>query len=112
MIKLMAFSGLFLLIPYVLAADNVDVQQPTQAIDQPMRLDLSIPEKDLDYKPDTSKNAYQESKEDEAKRQHCADLSRQIDALKGKFKPTRRSALINQHRAECMNKESWQNNPN
>jgi predicted component of type VI protein secretion system len=113
MSKLLALLGMFLFVPNVFADDNVDTRPSKEAIEQPMKLDLSVPEQDLQYQPDTSKKAYQETKEEEAKRQHCADLSRQIDALKGKFKPARRSALINQHRAECLNKGTWeQGGPN
>jgi hypothetical protein len=108
MIKLLAFLGMFFIIPNVIADDNVDTRPSKESVEQPIKLDLSVPEQDLQYKPDTSKQAYQETKEEEAKRQHCADLSRRIDALKGKFKPARRSALINQHRAECLNRGTWE----
>jgi hypothetical protein len=99
---------MILFITNAFAEHNVGMQQSQEAVESARKLDLSIPEKDLEYKPDTSKKAVPESKEEEAKRKHCADLSRKIEELRGQYKLARRSALINQHRVECLNKGPWE----
>lgn len=108
MIRLLVRIGMILFITNVLAEDYVGIQQSQAAAESARKLDLSIPEKDLKYKPDTSKKAAPESKEEELKRKHCADLSRKIEELRGQYKLARRSALINQHRVECLNKGPWE----
>jgi len=92
----------------VLAENITGTQQSKEPIKHPTKLDLSIPDNDLNFKPDTSKKTQHESKEKGVKKNHCADLSRKIEKLRGQYKMARRSALINQHRAECLNKGPWQ----
>jgi len=108
MIRLSVVLTMFLVIPNVLAEGNVSAQQPDKVTGQPKKLDLSIPEKDLEYKDEKPKQTHVETKAEEAKRKKCADMSRRIDALKGKLRPTKRSALINKHRVECQGRGEWQ----
>ena len=108
MIRLIIIFGMFLVVTNSHAENKTDIQVPIKNTEQTKNLDLSIPEKDLEYEDKKPNQAYVETKEEEAKRKKCADMSRRIDALKGKFRPSKRSALINQHRAECQGRGEWQ----
>lgn len=97
-----------LLIILLMFSGNALCVSPVSDSPSDQKLDLSLPNDIQNQQNDTQPQAYRESEQEREHRQKCAGLSQQIDALKGKLKPAKRSALMNQYRAECLKKSPWQ----
>jgi len=110
MFKLLIVTSMLLLAVGVQADSNINNHELIKEAGQSKKLDLSVPKKDLEYKADDAKSVYVETKEQEKKRKGCAKLSREIDSLKNKLRPARRTTLVYKYRAECQGKTGWKDN--
>jgi len=82
-------------------AENISTLKPSKDID------LSIPEKDFNYKRDISERDMPVIQHEKVAPTRCEELLSQIDALRGKLKSQRRQALIKEHELECLERTEW-----
>lgn len=108
--KSVVFVAMLVLLVGKTFADTGTKQGSGEENSNRSNLILTIPEEELENQPgDEPPKQLNQSDETRAERQRCAELSRKIEALRGKLKPARRSALVNEYRAECQNTGAWEN---
>ena len=91
-----------LTLPALLSADTEVAEVQPLVNKTGSGLDLSVPPSHLEEAPPANNPAtITDTAQEKELREHCTELRRQIDALRGQYKLQRRAALVERHKLEC-----------